>query len=198
MSGYREIRFRRVAGLDLAASSRRCSGFSVIDIVEMSIECVKCLYSDAEILNEIEKHDVELIAIDAPIAPEPVYRLVDRKARSLGYPVLPPTLGPMRVLVKRAWSIKLLLENIGIRVIETHPRSAMISSRAGDLYELVERLGLRLRDSIELNELNKDQIDSIIAAIVAYCYSTQYCIEKIEERDGVIYIIRSLDLVSHR
>jgi hypothetical protein len=131
---------------------------------------------------------VELVAVDAPIIEEPSYRKVDRIARSLGYPVLPPTLGPMRSLTRRAWSLFNELTRIGVTVIETHPRSALLSSGYANVRDLVAGIGLTSR--VELEGLRRDEVDAVISAIVAYCYVTGFCIDEVRAEDGVIYIVR--------
>ncbi|MEM4672183.1 MAG: DUF429 domain-containing protein [Sulfolobales archaeon] len=181
-----------VGGLDLAASESRCSGFAVLEVDALAIVQVRCLYRDDEILDEILRSRIRLVAVDAPLSPEPVYRRIDRIARSMGYPVLPPVLGPMKLLVRRAWRIKDLIERRGISVIETHPRSAMISSRAKDLYDLLNRFRIRIDLDIDLKRLKKDLVDAIIASVVAFCYMTGKCSEEVRAEDGVIYLIKSL------
>jgi len=131
---------------------------------------------------------VELVAIDAPIIEEPSYRRVDRVARNLGYPVLPPTLGPMRSLTKRAWTLFTKLTSMNVTVIETHPRSALISSGYPNVEALLEGTGLSV--DLDIEKLSKDEVDAIISAIVAYCYVTKLCIDEIKAEDGIIYIIR--------
>lgn len=177
----------RVAGLDLAASPRKCSGYAVMDVSSRVLERVNCLYDDTEIISTINSDRVELVALDAPLVEEPVYRVVDRIARSLGYPVLPPTLGPMRLLTRRAWTLYTRLKEIGVTVIETHPRSALISSGCSSVGELLAKLGVVTKAS--LDSLSRDEVDAVISAIVAYCYVTRLCLCEVRGVDGVIYII---------
>ncbi|MDT7866445.1 MAG: DUF429 domain-containing protein [Desulfurococcales archaeon] len=179
-----------VAGLDLAASPKRCSGYALLDVVSRKILKVTCLYDDDEILSTIRDDKVELVAIDAPLIEEPSYRRVDRTARSLGYPVLPPTLGPMRSLTKRAWALSSKLANMNVIVIETHPRSALLSSGYPRVETLLE--GTRLSINLNIKDLCKDEVDAIISAVVAYCYVTKLCIDGIKAEDGIIYIIKKI------
>lgn len=176
-----------VAGLDLAGSPRRCSGYSVLNFESRRVVKVKCLYDDDEVVSSIKSDKVTLVAIDAPIAENPVYRDVDRVARSLGYPVIPPTLGPMRLLTRRAWTLYQRLTAINVNVIETHPRSALISSGCSSVVELLSKL--RLGYDFSLDELSKDEVDAIIASIVAYCYLLGTCVSEVRGVDGVIYLI---------
>jgi len=176
-----------VAGLDLAASPRRCSGYSRLNSDLRAVEEVTCLYSDSDIISAVERGGVKLLAIDAPIAEEPVFRDVDRVARSLGYNVIPPTLGPMRALTRRAWTLYVKLKAAGVEVIETHPSSALKSSRCPSVEELLASLGVALR--VDLNNLREDEVDAIISSLVAYCYHTGRCIEEVRGSDGIIYLI---------
>lgn len=180
-----------VGGLDLAASSKRCSGFAVININTMTLEATKCLYDDPDIVREVVESRVKILSVDAPLIEVPVYRAVDKLSRIRGYSVLPPTLGPMRKLVERAWKLKNTLEALGVEIIETHPRSVLKSSRAKNIRELLDIIGLKY-SNISIEKLNRDQIDSIIAAIVAYCYSAKHCIDRVEAEDGLIYLIKPI------
>ncbi len=177
-----------VAGLDLAASYKRCSGYALLDVDSRGFLKITCLYDDDEILSTIKGDGVKLVALDAPLIEEPFYRKVDRIARSLGYPILPPTLGPMRSLTKRAWTLLNKLVDIGVTVIETHPRSALLSSGYGSIEHLLAGIGLHLK--VKPGRLSRDEVDAMISAIVAYCYVTRFCIDEIRAEDGVIYVIR--------
>lgn len=117
-----------ISGLDLAASPRRCSGYASMNLDVMIIFNVKCLYEDEDILVKMLKDKVKLVAIDAPPSPKPVFRHVDRRAIREGCRVLPPTLGAMRMLTIRAWRLYEMLSSNGVKVIETHPNSALKSS----------------------------------------------------------------------
>lgn len=176
-----------VGGLDLAASERRCSGFSTVNVAGRAVLSSKCVYSDGEIIDSIVSSGVELIAVDAPLAEKPIFRSVDKLARRLGYPVIPPTLGPMRTLTLRAWRLAGELSSLGVKVVETHPRSALISAGVSSVEELLARLGLK--SLVDLGGLSRDEVDSIVASITAYCYVVGWCLGKVEADDGVIYLV---------
>ncbi len=116
-----------------------------------------------------------------------MFRSVDRLARRLGYPVMPPTLGPMRVLTLRAWRLAGELASLGVEVIETHPRSALISAGVSSVEELLVKLGFK--SQVDLRGLSRDEKDSIIASITAYCYVVKWCLGKVEAGDGTIYLV---------
>jgi len=176
-----------VSGLDLAGSPKRCSGYVSIDIDYRKTLDMLCLYSDNEIVKQIDIDRPVVLAIDAPIIEKPIVRDVDRKAISQGYRVLPPTLRGMAILTQRAWNLYNIVRNLGIEVIETHPKSALKSSGFRSVIELVDSLGIEVdRNSIS----NKDIADALICSIVAYCYYTRECIDVIRGSDGCIYILK--------
>lgn len=180
-----------IAGLDLAANPRRCSGYASMNLNKRMIFNVKCLYNDDDVLSEILKDKVKLVAVDAPISPEPVFRDVDRKAIRGGYRVLPPTLGAMRMLTARAWRLYEALSIKGIEVIETHPKSALKSSGEKSVEALLIKMGIKLNvDNSVL--LIKDLRDAIISLVVAYCYQSRTRLMEIKGEDGVIYLIGDL------
>ncbi len=180
-----------IAGLDLAASPRRCSGYASMNLNEMIVFNVKCLYDDEDILGETLKDKVKLLAIDAPLSPKPVFRDVDRRAIREGYRVLPPTLGAMRMLTIRAWRLYEMLSSNGVKVIETHPYSALKSSREKSVDQLLNKMGIKL--SVSNSALSvKDLRDAIISLAVAYCYQSKTRLMEIKGKDGIIYLIRAL------
>lgn len=186
-----------VAGLDLAANPKRCSGYASLNLNEMKIWKIKCLYKNSEIISEIYKDNVKLIAIDAPISPQPIFRNVDRKTIKMGYRVLPPTLGAMRKLVKRAWNLYKMLSNKGIEVIETHPKSALKSSNMKSVEEILAKLGIKLDADPNLLSIG-DIRDAVISSIVAYCYHMKKHLIEIRESDGIIYLIGSLEEIESK
>lgn len=179
-----------VVGLDLSGSPRRCSGYSEIDVSLRSIARVGCLYRDEEILSSIVGR-ASIVAIDAPIAPEPRVRELDRIAMRMGYRVLPPSLGGMRILTQRAWRLYIELSRMGVRVIETHPRSALKSSGFENPLDLMRWIGIGVPQEIRGGRLARDIVDAIIASLVAYCYLEGGCVEEIRAMDGALYLISS-------
>ncbi len=178
-----------VAGLDLAGNPRRCSGYAEISVSERVVSNARCLYSDEEILVTIASR-ASVLAIDAPISSEPVMRQLDREAIRRGYRVMPPSFGGMRILTQRAWRIYSELRGLGVVVIETHPRSALKSSGAKDLWGLLERHKIEIPRSFAEALRIKDIADAMIASVVAYCYYMGTCIGSIEAPDGTLYILR--------
>ena len=180
-------------GIDLAASEKRCTGLAALmdENDKLSLIVARCVYSDAEILGEVEKMyrsvDRIVIAIDAPITAEVKFREVDKKMISLGFRVMPPTFKHMRNLTIRGTKLALKLVERGVEVIETHPRSVLRSSGCNSLSELLRCFGLEFTLSIG----NRHVIDAVIAAIAALCYA-KGCGESVEAVDGTIWILKRM------
>lgn len=180
--------YMKVSGLDLAAESHNCSGYAVVDLENMTITKVVCLYSDEQIVSTIVSDRVRLVSMDSPIVKEPMFRSVDREAMRRGFRVLPPTFGHMRKLTQRGWKIYERLLAEGVEVIETHPRSALRSSGACDSLTLAEKLGVNL-GPYKRRRFNRDLRDAIVSALVALCYVRKDCLLSVSAEDGIIYLI---------
>jgi predicted nuclease with RNAse H fold len=176
------------SGLDLSGNPGRCSGYSEIDVDMRAIVRVGCLYRDEEILSVIVGR-VSIVAIDAPITHEPRVRELDRIVIRMGFRVLPPSLGGMRILTQRAWRLYGGLSSMGVRVIETHPRSALKNSGFEDPVDLIRWLGIKPPPEIPKGRFARDIMDAIVASLVAYCYLEGGCVEEIRASDGVLYLI---------
>lgn len=151
-------------GLDLAARERKPSGLTILKI-DNSVELIEIreLYGDSNILAELSKYDRLIVAIDSPLS-LPVnnmsYRQVDLELRKMGYRVLPPTWRYMKELTIRAMELTKVLNNRGIVVFETHPRSSLKSSHCNTFEELVNAVDLSVPRDLSIHE-----VDSVIAAI---------------------------------
>lgn len=181
-----------MGGLDLAAKESRCSGYAEIEVRGggAALARARCLYSDEEIVSTASV--LSVVAIDAPLTNEPVMRDVDRAMVRLGYRVLPPSFKWMRVLSLRGYRISKELESVGVKVIETHPRSALTSSGAVSVKALLQALNVCPR-GVNLDDISKikDLVDAIISATVAYCY-VKGCVRVVRGRDGEVYLIENL------
>ncbi len=171
----------RVAGIDLAGSPRNPSGICIL--FDTKIDFLGILYSDEDIVSLIMSRKPRIVAIDAPLAHSKGYREVDKEMIRHGYRVLPPGWRSMKILVSRALLIRERLEENGIKVIETHPRSALKSSGCSSIYELLAIYGIRLEEKV-----SRDEVDAIIAALVAYHYELGD-VEVVEAKDGKIYLL---------
>lgn len=166
-----------ILGIDLAGSSKRKTGFAFL-LGNKVIAGI--LYSDEEIINLARKFN--LILIDAPLSiPKGRKSLEDRKGphlrecdvllRELGIKFFPVTLGPMRMLARRGIRIKLELEGMGKKVLETFP-GAVYDTLGVDrndkhkILTLYRSLGLEVED----REYSQDELDAIASLIVGIRY----------------------------
>ena len=183
-----------VAGLDLAASPKRCTGYAVIVLTKRHsiLTKVKCLSTDESIVSEVLKDEVRLIAIDAPLIRIPRMRDVDRLLIKLGFRVFPPNFKWMRDLSVRGWKIAEKLRSLSIEVIETHPHSALLGAGVNSCSDLLELLSINVGVKGFTNTVMiKDLSDSVVAAVVAYCY-VKGCSEAVSTGDGTVYILKKL------
>lgn len=186
-------------GIDLAAKEEKCTGFAVIEINDRArLIDTRCVYDNRSIVENItmlSNRNKIVIAIDAPFSfsVKGGYRYVDLKMISLGYRVLPPNMGGMRNLTNRAIElIKILKHHLEfVDIIETHPRSALKSSKCPTIQHLLSVLDIDF--TIFNNNLvnNKDIVDAIIASVVAYGYVKNTSLA-VEDVDGVIWILKKI------
>jgi len=135
--------------------------------------------------------DIRVIAIDAPIIDKPKMRSVDRLMIKRGFRVLPPNFSWMKLLSTRAFRLYNELSRVGVRVIETHPRSSLLSSRCIDISELLRSLEIHTSSSISLRNLSKDLVDALICACAAYAYVKNLALA-IKDVDGCIYLVKPI------
>jgi len=190
---------RRVCyvGIDLAVKKGRCSGVAI----KYGEYCESlCAYSWSELLKLLSKFLSTctecVVAIDAPLTlPRNgcAFRNVDRKLIARGYRLLPLSFKGMRLLTNKAMELKRILEGFGCVVLETHPRSALLSSRCGSIKELAKVMGLdRCVDAAEQLRV-KDVLDAVVSLAVALCRDLN-CVEVIEADDGAIALLKELCL----
>ncbi|MEM4367244.1 MAG: DUF429 domain-containing protein [Candidatus Anstonellales archaeon] len=160
-----------VAGIDLAGSEKRSTGYCIIS---KKGEKYGIAFSDKDII-EVCKGATH-IGIDAPLSlPKgrkcigkigPQFRECDLELRKLGIKFFPIFLGPMRKLTERGIRLKKALEKSGAKVYEVYP---------GATYDL---FGISRKDKeaiaswieneagIKVNpEQPQDVMDAICAAI---------------------------------
>ncbi|MEM5794548.1 MAG: DUF429 domain-containing protein [Candidatus Aenigmatarchaeota archaeon] len=173
----------KVVGIDLAGSEKRETGFCILDKnlkAETSI-----LFTDKEIIEEIENVKPRVVSIDAPLAlPKgrpslskkyknyPHLRECDKELLKMKIKFFPITLGPMRKLTERGIRLKKILEKKGFEVIETFPGAAQ------DLLKIPRRkekeklrkglikLGIK---GIKKN-VSEHELDAITCALVGKLY----------------------------
>ncbi|MDT7886042.1 MAG: DUF429 domain-containing protein [Thermoproteota archaeon] len=189
-----------VVGLDLAANHKKQSGFCILN-ENLEVKTF-LLFTDNEILEHVKRYDPELIAIDAPLS-LPLgrtsleeksnihLRLCDRELLELGIKFFPITLGPMRKLTERGIKLKLMLENLGYKVIEVFPGATqdilgLVRKNQGvnKLREGLISLGIK---GIK-NEMNDDELDAITCALTGLLYLKGECIELGDKKEGILII----------
>jgi len=181
----------RLVGIDLAGSPKRPTGISYVDLPCRTIR-TQIVYTDHEIVKITVTPKPKIVAIDAPLTmPRNGYlREVDRLMHKLGLPVLPPMFPGMRMLAIRGIKLKNFLNEIGIHVIEVHPRSTLKillrKFKLNNLKELIDFLGFFIESK---KYLSKDEQDAVLAMITAFLYyKGDYC--EVKASDGVLIIPR--------
>ncbi|MEM5870644.1 MAG: hypothetical protein QW758_01675 [Candidatus Aenigmatarchaeota archaeon] len=148
---------RKIVGIDLAGKEKNPSGYCLLEINDLEERVLKVLllYSDDEIIGEIEKDNPILICVDAPLSfpSKGYFRDSDLALISLGFRPLSPMLPGMKTLAERAIKLKSILEARGYKVIEVFPRAT-------------ERI-LNLKKE---RRVNKDKYDAFLCAITGKYY----------------------------
>ncbi|MFH1474023.1 MAG: DUF429 domain-containing protein [Candidatus Aenigmatarchaeota archaeon] len=142
----------KVVGLDLAGMSKNPTGFCLL--TEKGSE-TKLLYSDLDIINEIDLIKPDCIAIDAPfwMPKSGAWRPADEKLMKRGFQPVSPLFPTMRILVIRAIKLVKILIERKYRVIE-------VFSKASE-----KVLGLSKEP-----RKNKDEYDALLCALTAKAY----------------------------
>ncbi len=163
-----------LGGLDLAAG-RGYTALSIALVGEKRILETKIFYSKNlfKIINIINKNNMLLLGIDAPLGATESLRNVERKLREeTSTPLLPCSLPGMRMLCLKSRSLKRLVEEAGIPLLlETYPAAA------------AKRCGLTRKKKRPL----RDIIDSLISlsAAISFWYGIG---EAFIEDDGMIIL----------
>ncbi len=172
-------------GLDPSASPKKSSGLAFLE--PSSSLLIFLLRTDQEIISTVKKYMPKIIAIDSPLSHAKGYRKVDILMKKHGYKVLPPSWPAMRKLVDRSIKLTSIFEKLGIKVIETHPRSALRSSNCRSFKDLLSSLGYSEISKIA-DFLNQDEKDAIIASFVALYYDLGETVV-FRAEDGEVYLL---------
>ncbi|MGC9112089.1 DUF429 domain-containing protein [Acidilobus sp.] len=155
-------------GIDLAASPKRVTGLAVVRGRSVS---TKSTHTDEEILNFIVAEFPEVVALDSPLSlGRGPFRDFELAAVSKGFRLLPLTMRSMRSLAIRGMRIAHALSSLGIKVIETHPTSAVKSSGCADVHDIIRSLDLEV---VPGSMSNRHEVDAAVAALAAMCYSAR-------------------------
>jgi predicted nuclease with RNAse H fold len=142
------------------------------------------VHTDQEIIDYVEKENLALIAIDAPLNLPPGrksledkngehFRPCDRELLRRGIPFFPITLGPMRLLTNRGIDLKRVLTRRGYPVIEVYPGAAQDIWHTGRKQDGLSKLrkGLEKLGVKGLNrKMSGDELDAVTAALVGQLF----------------------------
>jgi predicted nuclease with RNAse H fold len=171
-----------IVGIDLAGSEKRPSGFCILD-EKLNVK-TSLIYTDKEILEEIRKIKPRVVAIDAPLAlpkgrkslkkkSKIHLRECDKKLLEMKIKFFPITLGPMRKLTERGIKLRKILEDEGIKIIETYPGAIQDILKIPRKNKGKERLMLGLR-KFGLKGLKKrmsnHELDAATCALLGKMY----------------------------
>ncbi|MFQ6020494.1 MAG: DUF429 domain-containing protein [Candidatus Aenigmatarchaeota archaeon] len=154
----------KVVGIDLAGKPKNPTGFCLL--TKHGAE-TKVLYTDLDILKEIENIKPKCIAIDGPFWSPRIgaWRPCDEKLLKRGFRPLSPLLPTMKLLTMRASHLMRVLKERKYKVIEVFPQAT-------------ERiLGLTKEP-----RKNEHEYDALLCALTAKAYLEG----KYENLDGII------------
>lgn len=160
----------KVVGIDLASVKEGKTGLAFLKDFEVETFVA---YSDEDIASRTVQAQPSIVAIDAPLSlpRSGALRSIERELMKIGLRAFPPLgLESMRKLTLRGIKLKEVLESYGLKVIETHPKSARkvlnmpTKPKINDLIKTFIQYGIK-------GDLNKPNItihelDAITCAIV--------------------------------
>ncbi len=174
----------KCVGIDLAGKEKNPTGFAVLNNQKINSQI---LNKDKEIIEKCELKNPDIIAIDSPLSfpkNDEGFRDSDLKLIERGYRVLPPELGGMEALTKRGTKLAQKLDELNHKNIEIHPLTSgrvLFGTKSRD--EWVRNLSEE--DWEVKQDLDKHQVDSILAAFTGYLHLKNKT-EKIGGDDGII------------
>jgi hypothetical protein len=154
----------KVVGVDLAGKPENPTGFCLLSDEGSQ---TKLVFSDKEIIDEIERIKPDCIAIDAPfwLPRTGIWRTSDEKLIKRGFQPVSPAFPTMRLLVLRASNLIKVLKERNFAFIE-------VFSSASE-----KVLGLSKEP-----RKNKDEYDALLCALTAKAFLEG----KYEDLDGII------------
>ncbi|MEM7819204.1 MAG: DUF429 domain-containing protein [Candidatus Aenigmatarchaeota archaeon] len=160
-------------GIDLAGKDKNPTGFAIVnDEIK-----TKKLFSDDEIINEIENTKPEIIGIDAPFSfPKYGYwRESEIELKKDGFKPLSPKFISMKILVRRTQNLINRLQ--GYKVIEIFPKAT----------EKILFLNKNFFENRIQKKISEDEYDAILAAITAkFYFEGKFKIYGQKENDKII------------
>ena len=208
-------------GIDLTSSPRRLSAYAVLHD-DGALAEVGLAREDAELLALAERWRPRIVAVDAPLSPPRGLccleeacpcrpsapgglKAAERELFRQGISLYATTKRSIiKVMIKRAMALRLMLEARGYVVLEVYPYAAKVrlwgkgmprkTTRAGREW-LREKLdgmvpGLRQHEG----RLGHDQLDAIVAAYTAYLYGRDRAEGVGDHDEGLIWVPRAVTL----
>ena len=147
-------------GIDLAALPKNPTGVCVMGKEDIILTTV---YGDEEIMEEVRKSEVELIAVDAPLMEEVKVRDVDKFLKKYG--AMPPTMKGMRKLTERAWKLMEKMEReFNVKIIEVFPTAT------AKILGIYSKNWVEMGNILNIEARNKHELDAYLCAITACLY----------------------------
>ncbi len=179
------------AGVDLSATAKRETAVCVVR-VGTSAEFFQ-VRTDDELLEVLTRASPRFVAIDAPLTLPSTgrgLRRCDAEVRRTGVPILPPAMGPMRMLSERGARVAGLLRERGMRVIEVYPRGVqrtlgLIGRGERPSSVVAQRIASLLGVGVA-EELSVDEIDALTCALVAFLHDVNKTVELGDPEEGTI------------
>lgn len=173
-----------VAGLDLAGSPSRRTGFCLL---RGNLECeTAVLHTDKEIIETVSTASPEVVSIDAPlflpkgrpsleVRGPPHLRECDKELLRMRIKFFPISLGPMRLLTTRGISLRSVFERSGLRVIESFPGAiqdvlGMPRKQKGSEVLRQALMDYGIRGDVRKPQITDDELDAITSALVGKMY----------------------------
>jgi len=197
--------YPRIVGIDLSASAKRTTGWSVLEGRQVE---AKLLKTDKEIIDATTKAVPDLVSIDSPLSlPEGrdctkddcecrrfgITREAERILRRRGVYVFPSLIQSMQSLTKRGIHMKKEFEKRGLPVIESYPGAAQDILRIirkkislEDLKQGLQNVGLIGEFAEGRN--SHDELDAITSALVGYFYLADEYEALGNEKEGYLIV----------
>ncbi len=182
---------RIYAGIDLTASPKRETAVCVVELGS-SAEFIR-VRTDEELIDVVVRRKPRVTAIDAPLTRPRAGRALrrcDEEVRRLGVPILPPAMGPMRLLTERGVRVAGSLRESGLRVIEVYPRGVQrmlgLIGRGERPGPSVARRVAPLLGVTVAEDLSVDEVDALTCALLAYLHDEGKTVELGDPGEGTI------------
>ncbi|MFH1787945.1 MAG: hypothetical protein ABH834_01035 [Candidatus Altiarchaeota archaeon] len=178
----------KVCGLDLAGLPKNPSGFCVlVDEDGVKTVRVKILFSDDEIVRELDDASPDVVALDAPATFSGHNRACDRELEQYG--ALPVTLPGMEVLARRGTNLAGRIAGKH-KLVEVYAKASakILGVYAKDDFACQKKLlSLDLSGDPNQRMLTRDELDAVFAAMTGYLHLMGQT-KEVGDEDGRIII----------